>query len=761
MSSIAITLTEEINYLRLYKLMNCKDFDIEEKNKIQKLYSKVIKNNGINTVDYTIKNRLIGKFPCIQNFKNTVKGYLFHDQDIADLDMKACAINIIWNITEKFPIRFSLEQREFAKDLFLNRDTYLENIGGNKKDAKETLCKWIFGSSKIKELTDQQNEIMNAIKNTIANMDELKYIKCNAKKDYYNWTGVRVSSIVYYFETQIILCAIAFFKEKRIKIESLTFDGLHIRGEANEELIGELEDYINNNLLFKTKWVVKEFVKPDLDFNDNELISDTNKEGIDKIIFDKFYEWTKQNNLLRLKSKSITLRKVNPYYGEQLYKNADETINGFIADTKSQNLFSDCNVSKHRNMIKNIIETNQPDDRFPVVETNWKYFGYSNGLFDIVSNKFITENFEEGILCRKYFDEPFEPLTSTPTILNKIYKDQNWDDETINTIFVLLGRAFFKINTLDNWGVIPCLVGTSSTGKSTSIERVMKNNEYVETLDSNSSSFNLEGTDKADLLVVEEAENIDDRLKIDQFKGIARGEKVKINGKNKMAITVEWNTPIILSANDTLKYKDKSGAIANRVVYFKFQTIIDKKDYKIKAQLEKDDPKILPYLIGKYHEYLSKNTEVLVLGDQIQSWNESLNNEDDDFYNWINGVSDDLYWCIKYEEGNSVSINEFKDKWKKHWTMGLKKKSEAPNIGIHEVALLGKLGINKKEINVCRYCENRHLKGCCEKYERTHRKKRVVFTNCAFEAGKLNRRDYQPKNWSENENTCEVEEEEV
>lgn len=768
---VSITLTEIIPKDKLYDLSLCSSINEEEKTKIQKLFNKIIKSNGVNTVEYVYKNRLTAKGCSLQYLSRKVRSYLCKGE-LTDLDMKACAINILWNIVSKYNNIFYSNELDFINKLRFKRDEIIKDIidthSITEKEAKVELNKLLFGDTiNVDWISTDELRLFNSIKSKVANMKELKYIKDNIKKDVYNYEGKRLAQIIFKIEAQIVECAVSYLTNKRYKIETIIFDGFHIRNERFDEPaitqdeINELQEHIKSNLEMETEWVIKDFEDTDsLVFETNTPIVPEIKEGLDQIIFDKFLKWTKINNLLRLKDKCITLKVINAYHAEPIYLNVDKTINAFIEQSKANYLFKNAKIGKFRNMLRDFIVSNQPDDDFPVVDISWKYFGYSNGLFDIVSNKFITENFEDGILCRKYFDEPFEPLTTLPTMLNKIYKDQNWDDETIELCLVMLGRAYFRIKTLDEWGVFPCFVGTSSTGKSTSIDRVMKNNNDVKTLDTKKSSFNLEGLENTDLLVVEEAENLNVRLDIEQYKSMPRGEITTINGKNKTQIHINWTTPVILSSNNPLNYDDKSKAVANRTVYFKFQTIIDNKDPKIKAQLEKDDPKILPYLIGKYHEYLSKNTEVLVLGEQIQSWNESLNNENDDFYNWINGVSDDLYWCIKYEEGSSVSINEFKDKWKKHWTMGLKKKSEAPNIGIHEEALLGKLGINKKEIKVCRYCENRHLKGCCEKYERTHRKTKVVFTNCAFEAGKLNYRDYQPKNRSENKNTCEVAEEE-
>lgn len=753
----SITLTEIIPQDKLYDLSFCANISEEEKSKIQKLFNKVIKSNGINTVEYVYKNRLTAKGVSLQYLSRQVRSYLCKGE-MTDLDMKCCAINILYNIVKKYDHIFYANELTFIKKLRFERDDIIDDIIDKfditKSEAKVQLNKLLFGDAvNVEWLSQEDIHTFNSIKSKVATMKELKYIKDTIKKDVYNYEGKRLAQIIFKIESQIVECAVSYLTNKRHKIETIIFDGFHIRNDKhNEPAISQdeieaLQEHIKSNLEMETEWIIKDFEDTKSLTFDKSVIENhppPSKEGLDQVIFVKFLKWAQENQLLRLKDKCITLKKVNEYHAEPLYENVNITINNFITQSKSNTLFQSSKIGKYRKMLEEFINTNQPSEEFEVVELNTNYFGYKNGLYDIINNTFITNDFPKGVLCRKYFDVDFVNKTAIDPVLYKIYKDQRWTDDTINLGCALLGRSFFQINTLEDWGVIMCLVGVSSTGKSTSIECVSGNCTYVETIDTKNNSFNLDSCDKAELIIVEEAENLPKRLDVEQFKGLARGEKIKINGKYTTAYTTQWKPPILLSSNDIINYSDTSGAIANRLLYFKFETILPEKDPKIKKYLHENGAVLVPFFINKYHEFLQKHDKTLVLPTQVRSWNDSITTENDIFHNWIHGCSDDLYWCVRYKEGSNVTVNEMKDKWKKHYAFGLKKKDEPPNIGINETAKLGELGIFKKEVMVCRYCEKRHIKGCCDKYERTHRKNKVLYTNCEFVPGKLNKFLYVP-----------------
>ena len=463
-------------------------------------------------------------------------------------------------------------------------------------------------------------------------------------------------------------------------------------------------------------------------------------ENCHDIIWGLFFEWSENNNLVRIKNTEIVLKMKTEYYGEEISKSAQETLNLFICSSDYvSSLFDGKSLKGKRENISCFLKENQPKEAFPFVEYNWKYFGFLNGLFNIETGDFVTKDFPKEVLCRNYFDEDYNPLTEIPDCLNTIYNDQDFTKDTINIHLGLLGRSFYPINHLEDWGVVVVNYGVSNTGKSTTIEMVNKslNQLKTKTIGSQSnekSRFALDGKNNNELLIINEAENLPNAIGADLFKSMCRGEKVEIEGKGKDCISENWTTPMLLASNTEIPYKDKSGGIGNRIVYFKHSVIINP-DPKIKIELHSLIPRLVPYLCKKY---LDIATEPLELTPQICAWKEEVSENDDEFKAWINSLNDDVYKQLKFAKGKTIKPKDLQDAFDNHIKYTLRQ-SKTIRIGLNEQALLGLKGIEKHATNYCKSCEKKWEKGCCDKYSQTNKVKKIVFSNCELIDGGLNK----------------------
>ena len=469
------------------------------------------------------------------------------------------------------------------------------------------------------------------------------------------------------------------------------------------------------------------------------------KENCHDIIWGLFFEWSKNNNLVRIKDTEIVLKMKTEYYGEEISKSCQETLNIFISSSPYVlSLFNGKALKGKRENLSCFLKENQPKEEFPFVEYNWKYFGYLNGLFNIETGEFVTKDFPKEVLCRNYFNEDYDPLTEVPDCLKTIYMDQKFNNDTIDIHLALLGRSFYPINHLEDWGVVLVNYGVSNTGKSTTIEMINKslNQLKTKTIGSQSndkSRFALDGKNNNELLIINEAENLPNAIGAELFKSMCRGEKVEIEGKGKDCISEDWTTPMLLASNTEIPYKDKSGGVGNRIVYFKHSVIINPNP-QIKIELHSNIPKLVPFLCKKY---LSLATKPLELTPQICSWKEEVSENDDEFKAWINALNDDVYLQIKFAEGKSIKPKQLQDAFDNHMKYTLKQ-SQTIRIGLNEQALLGLKGIEKHSVNYCKSCEKKWEKGCCDNYSQENRCKKVVFTNCELIDGGLNKdkKDY-------------------
>ena len=464
-------------------------------------------------------------------------------------------------------------------------------------------------------------------------------------------------------------------------------------------------------------------------------------EPLDMKAWRLFGEWAKNENLVRIKDSKIVAKIIKPYYAKPIYTDADETLNAFISsDVELEALFSGNNIKKLRPNIVSLLTNNQPNKDIPVVEYNLDYFGYEDGLYNIVENELITSDYPDGVLCRNYFDEKYKPLTETPEQFIKICKGQDWDDDTIETCLGVLGRSLYKINQLDDFGIVMTCYGVSKTGKSTFIEIIQKalNIQNVSTISTQGtqSNFGLFGKNKKEIIIISEAEELPKKIGLATFKSIVMGEMVETEGKNRDADEGIWTTPLLMASNAHIPYKDKSGGISNRIAYFKYPNIV-KEDINVKKDLHKLIPQLIPLLVSKYLK-MDREKE-FVFTQQMTDWKDEIADQDNEFKEWINSMNDDVYTQLKYNTGSVIKPYDLQNAFNKHFKFTLNRKEPAPKIGINEIALLNKMGIIKKTVQYCKFCEKPHAKGCCDKYTRSDRKALITYTNCELISGGLNK----------------------
>lgn len=713
----AIVIQESLGEYELQEVLTRGNISTEDRCTLEKI-KKVIKKTGKNEVEYKYKTRLTAATPSLQYVSKPVRSFFCKD-DYLDLDMDACGIRIIMSLvrdTEHVPLMYKiLDYKKTCSD-------------------KKVINALLFGNSKIDTLTDSEHFQFKKMREEIVN-NHSKIHK--VKKDVYNFDGTALSHIVFYYEYIIINCAIEYFAMNNIEYSTIVFDGIHVK-EITEEQIDSLEDYIHTHANITTKWKIKPWEDPiTLRAESDCSTSSSNefmrsKENIHDIIYNEFIDWAKKNKLIRLKDTQLVLKVVNDYHAETYYKSADETLNAFI-DTK-QNLFNGAGLKGKRENIIVFLKSNQPNDHFPVKQRNFEYFGYSDGLYCITSDEFITENFPD-CLCRNYFDIPFKPLKNVPDDILKIFNDQNFTQETQDCILFMLGRAYFPINKFDTNGNVLNCYGASSTGKSTIIDALAStlDNDQVVAIGTDRASFALYGKNNKELLICNEAEHLMNGLSEDTFKSMCRGEKVEIEGKGKDRTTEIWTTPIILASQNPIKVNDKSGAInKKRLVNVEFSRLVCD-DSHLKGRIVSIFPLFLPYLIKLYHKSSFK------LSDQINDWNEESATQENYFYDWVHSMRSDVYQQVIYLPNSSVKPVDLHSAWTKHWKFTLGKNSEAPKISIHDNAVLCSFGIDKKKVQYCAFCEQKHTKGCCDNYDRTKRKPLISYINCAIVDGGLNK----------------------
>ena len=313
-----------------------------------------------------------------------------------------------------------------------------------------------------------------------------------------------------------------------------------------------------------------------------------------------------------------------------------------------------------------------------------RYFGYNNGVYDIVTQEFLTSP-EETIVARNCFPIDFEPPTNMDNAIEymtthhpellKIMRDQRWEEPTIITALAMMGRMLFP-NSLTNpveskgrnEGLMTLLTGEGGTGKSTITDSIRHIVGETKVFKMNTKERHVT---KYNELRFKDAIVIDDGLGHDwaghfpeeEFKQIVNGEYLSTRQVCKASTdkdTFEVETPMIAAHNYTLNYPP-SGAISRRVVCLKFSNIIDaaEKSSTLPEIIKSKAPMVIPFIVYHY-------TKLFVSLGVSSFWNHIEQNVPQmnawrlpDSRNDTLAEFIETYCC--YREGCVVTFKEFKN----------------------------------------------------------------------------------------------------
>lgn len=267
------------------------------------------------------------------------------------------------------------------------------------------------------------------------------------------------------------------------------------------------------------------------------------------------------------------------------------------------------------------------DSRLTTLKINRNMFSFKNGIYFTVADKFIPYGSEDykvllhTDISAKYFDIEFryhEPESNPQNIstphLDSIYLYQGLSQEVIDINKMFLGRMLYNIGDFDQWQVIPFLLGSGGTGKSTihNIVRSFYDHEDVGVIGNNYQKiFGLSDIYDKKVFVAPEIKR-DWGIDQAEFQEIVSGGKVNINRKNKSSISVSWTTPGILAGNENPGFVDNASSIQRRVVVTRFDKKVLNNDPELGAKLDSEMDAIIKQCNLFYIKYanLYRNTDI-------------------------------------------------------------------------------------------------------------------------------------------------------
>ena len=339
-------------------------------------------------------------------------------------------------------------------------------------------------------------------------------------------------------------------------------------------------------------------------------------------------------------------------------------------------------------------------------------------------------------LTRHFFDVVFNeevPVKPTP-LWDGLLRLQLKEDDMVGMFEVLIGRLLYPVGKYDNWQVMPYLKGDAGTGKST-VLNLVKTMLPVGTVgcvgSTHEAKFGLETlVGKRVVMFPDVPRELSKVLDQQKWQSMVTGEMVPVPRKNKPALHVKWEVPMIAAANYIPDYKDNCGQVARRLALFVFEECVRDGDPHLQSKIEKDE--LVTVLVRCIDAYRRMAVEHGGL-DFKKFCPRLMKRRMDEVSVEANPLAafirdgDDRYQVV-HKPGATTTLVHLSMIFSKH--MQHVHKRYGVSIGRDHHAITS-AGFTKEIQNVCAQCGivNPTKKRCGTHFHQNNKRKKVVFTN--------------------------------
>ena len=311
------------------KCKNEKELEINIE-KLNKFLLNIVWNDGLLKVNYQ-RNNSYGRWFSngIQGISRKVRGFLLHNKDVIDIDMKNAHPVLLRHLKKVYNININTP---FLDEYIFNREQVFKNHFNNKKEYGKN-C--ILVATNCDELNTNNNWLNSyfrdvcLIRDKLKNVNDLKELKKNIQKKK-NQDGSFMNHILCKWEEIIINDVITFFQEKDYSMFSYMMDGIMIYSKPEwENDLNELNKFIQQK--YDTTFI---FINKPIENENNITEGNINDDMIQKMmdmglsyeeqilntydyetIKTKLWEHPDYYNAVRIKSMGMYyIRKDGQYY---------------------------------------------------------------------------------------------------------------------------------------------------------------------------------------------------------------------------------------------------------------------------------------------------------------------------------------------------------------------------------------------------------------------------------------------------------------
>lgn len=348
--------------------------------------------------------------------------------------------------------------------------------------------------------------------------------------------------------------------------------------------------------------------------------------------FDRFARWLVDvNNLVRMNGDIFT-------FNGQVYTNDKSTLRKQMID-EIPNL-----KKQQRTEVEAYLELIVNEQ----AENDCRYIAFQNGVYDLETNTFGSFSPDKMVINQINCD--YNEYASSPDIDTALDDFSCGDDSVRMLLEEIVGYCFYRRNELRKAFI---LVGDKMNGKSTFLSMVKKligwqNVTYLDLAELGDRFKTAELSGK----LVNLGDDIEDEFIANSasFKKLVAGNSMTVERKGQDPFNFTNYAKLLFSANSVPKIKDKTGAVASRLILVPFNAHFDPSDESFDWEIidKLTTPESLSYLAQLGLEGLKRvlMQRGFTTGEVVQSLMEEYQIDNDSIIGFV------------HDEGREVVENE-------------------------------------------------------------------------------------------------------
>ncbi|PNH03860.1 hypothetical protein TSOC_010043 [Tetrabaena socialis] len=402
------------------------------------------------------------------------------------------------------------------------------------------------------------------------------------------------------------------------------------------------------------------------------------------------------------------------------------TYADFINDSLSGHAVYVSNPKRFEEAMKYL--TNYRDDKLPLLTREFIEY-------DLLSGD--SSGGLSGKVARHHIDARYSSSEETPLL--DIILDAQFGKEVAKVLCALFGRAMFRVRELDNWEVMPYIVGVGGTGKSLllNVLQHMFAPEAVGSLVAKREViFGMANLiDKEVVIGRDMPAKLSESLPQEIMQCMTTGEQMEIPRKTTTALHVPWSAPVVMASNHMPDYLNTGNNVGRRLVTLCFNNVVATPQEDLQSAILAGE---LPAIIARcLASYANLRARVKAAG----SFWKAMPPEVLEWRGKLSAATNKLYEFLAMEDDERTSPSTFKTYSISNvpghvtWVSDLKHAFEdcmASKLDIDAATLVtfGYQASGGRE-NVCKSCKGiAKARGgrCCDAYDVKNRvKKEVIF----------------------------------